>query len=466
MRLHVLGYKVHAWIALLAAIEVSLFFIAMFAAVLVRFAGDLQVIELQIGNVWPRAGLFSAINFLSFVAFGLYTERQRARTLGLALRIALAVFAATAASTVVFFVIPWLEMGRGVMVISAIFTIGGACAARALFDRLVDTDMLKRRVLVYGAGARALQVANLRRRSERLGHVLVGFVNAPEEQIAVPAERVLHDESDLPQLCRRLNVDEIVVAMEDRRRAFPLADLLECRLGGLDITELVSFLERETGRVRVDLMSPGWVIFGGGFRRDSLRRVTARMLDLTASGLIVLFSLPVIVLTAIAIKIEDGPRSAVFYRQSRVGFRGRLFDLLKFRSMRADAERDGQAIWAQQNDPRVTRVGALIRKLRIDELPQILNVLGGHMSFVGPRPERPQFVDELSAKIPYYAQRHTVKPGITGWAQICYPYGSSENDALQKLQYDLYYIKHSSILFNIAILLQTAEVVFMGKGAR
>jgi sugar transferase (PEP-CTERM system associated) len=357
-------------------------------------------------------------------------------------------------------------MGRGVMVIAAIFAIGGSCAARAIFDRAVDTDMLKRRVLVYGAGTRALSLAHLRRRSERLGHVLVGFVSAPGEEISVPAERVLQDDSDLPALCRRLNVDEIVVAMQDRRREFPLADLLECRLGGMDITDLVTFLERETGRVRVDLMSPGWVIFGGGFRRDTLRRFVARMVDLIASVIIVLISLPVMLLTAIAIKLEDGIKSDVFYRQARVGFRGRLFNLLKFRSMRADAEKAGQAVWAQQNDPRVTRVGAIIRKLRIDELPQILNVLKGHMSFVGPRPERPQFVDELSARIPYYAQRHTVKPGITGWAQICYPYGSSEHDSLQKLQYDLYYIKHSSILFNIAILLQTAEVVFMGKGAR
>jgi exopolysaccharide biosynthesis polyprenyl glycosylphosphotransferase len=193
---------------------------------------------------------------------------------------------------------------------------------------------------------------------------------------------------------------------------------------------------------------------------------SARLLDLLTSLFTVLVSLPVMVLTALAIKLEDGWRAPVFYRQARVGLAGRNFEVLKFRSMRPDAERDGQAQWAQQADPRVTRVGAVIRKLRIDELPQILNVLRGHMSFVGPRPERPQFVNELAEKIPYYVLRHSVKPGITGWAQLCYPYGSSEEDALEKLMYDLYYIKNNSLLFDLAILVQTAEVVFMGKGAR
>ena len=184
------------------------------------------------------------------------------------------------------------------------------------------------------------------------------------------------------------------------------------------------------------------------------------------SSLILAVSLPVVLLTAIAIKLEDGWRAPVFYRQPRVGLAGGTFDILKFRSMHLDAERDGNAQWAQQRDPRVTRVGAWIRKLRIDELPQIFNVLRGHMSFIGPRPERPQFVTEFVKKIPYYVLRHCVKPGITGWAQLCYPYGSSENDALEKLQYDLYYIKNKSLLFDLAILVQTVEVVFLGKGAR
>jgi sugar transferase (PEP-CTERM system associated) len=286
------------------------------------------------------------------------------------------------------------------------------------------------------------------------------------ESPTVPADRVLDASEGILSLCSRFDVHEIVVAMEDRRRGFPILGLLECRLAGLDVTELLTFLERETGRVRIDVLNPSWMIFGDGFRRDTLRLFSSRTLDLVASALLVTLSLPIMLLTMLVIKLEDGWRAPIFYGQARVGLGGQHFTVLKFRSMRTDAERDGQAQWAQKSDPRVTRVGAVIRKLRIDELPQILNVLAGHMSFVGPRPERPQFVAELAQKIPYYVQRHCVKPGITGWAQLCYPYGSSEQDALEKLQYDLYYIKNNTLLFDLAILVQTAEVVFMGKGAR
>jgi sugar transferase (PEP-CTERM system associated) len=267
-------------------------------------------------------------------------------------------------------------------------------------------------------------------------------------------------------LCVRNDVDEVVVAMEDRRRDFPLRELLECRLAGVDVTELLSFLERETGRVRLDVLNPSWLIFGPGFRRDPLRLLSSRALDVTASLLILAVTLPVMLAMALAVAIEDGWRAPVFYRQARIGCGGRSFELLKFRSMRRDAETDGHARWAEKGDPRVTRVGAVMRMLRIDELPQILNVLRGHMSLVGPRPERPHFVTELAQKIPYYVERHCVKPGITGWAQLCHPYGSSEQDAIEKLQYDLYYIKNNSLLFDLSILVQTVEVVFTGKGAR
>jgi sugar transferase (PEP-CTERM system associated) len=256
-----------------------------------------------------------------------------------------------------------------------------------------------------------------------------------------------------------------VVAMDDRRRGFPIPELLDCRLAGVDVTELLTFLERETGRVHIDLLNPSWMIFGQGFKRDPLRLFSSRVLDVLASLAVLVVALPAMALTFLAIRIEDGWQAPVLYRQARVGLDGQLFEVLKFRSMRQDAELNG-AQWAQDADPRVTRVGAIIRKLRIDELPQVFNVLRGHMSFVGPRPERPEFVAQLAEKIPYYVQRHCVKPGITGWAQLCYPYGSSEKDALEKLQYDLYYIKNNSLLFDLAILIQTAEVVLFGKGAR
>jgi sugar transferase (PEP-CTERM system associated) len=256
------------------------------------------------------------------------------------------------------------------------------------------------------------------------------------------------------------------VAVDDRRRSFPIRELLECRLAGVDVTELLSFLERESGRVHIDVLNPSWIIFGQGYRRGSLRQLSSRALDLIASVILMVVSLPAMIATVVAIKLEDGLRAPVLYRQERVGFGGRIFQLLKFRSMRVDAEASGEARWAVKSDPRVTRVGALIRTLRIDELPQIINVLRGDMSLVGPRPERPEFVASLAETIPYYLQRHCLKPGITGWAQLCYPYGSSDQDAMEKLQYDLYYIKNNSFLLDLVILVQTAEVMLFGKGAR
>ena len=285
-------------------------------------------------------------------------------------------------------------------------------------------------------------------------------------RVHVPPERVLAVEGNLLQLARQHSVDEIVVAMDDRRRAFPVQELLECRLSGIDVLDLVSFLERETGRVRLDVLNPSWMIFSDGFRRDPLRQFSERAFDLCASFGLLLVTWPLMLIAALVIKLEDGLSAPVFYRQARVGFEGRVFEVLKFRSMSTDAEIDGQARWADKDDARITRVGVVLRKLRIDELPQIINVFKGDMSFVGPRPERPEFVEALNERIPYYRERHYVKPGIKGWAQLCYPYGSSEHDALEKLQYDLYYVKNHSLLFDIIILLQTAEVVFWGKGSR
>jgi sugar transferase (PEP-CTERM system associated) len=378
----------------------------------------------------------------------------------------LAVGTGVAVTALAFYLVPHLWMGRGVLAMTAFGAAAGLLVSRITFSHLVDESLFKRRVLVYGCGRNATAIANLRRRSDRRGFQVVGFVRAHEEEFSVAPGTLLEAPNGLSDLCLRNDVDEVVVAMEDRRRGFPILELLECRLAGIDVTEILTFLERETGRVRIDLLNPSWLIFGEGFRRNSMRLFSARVLDLAASSLILLLAFPVMLATALAIKLEEGWRAPVLYAQRRVGLGGRPFNVLKFRSMRQDAEGDGQARWATKGDARVTRVGAFIRKCRIDELPQILPVLQGHMSFVGPRPERPEFVAELSQKIPYYVQRHCVKPGITGWAQLCYPYGSSEQDALEKLQYDLYYIKNNTLVFDLAILLQTVEVVVMGQGGR
>ncbi len=467
MRVRLLGHYVHVSIAAMAAIEALVFLGAMLLAYRVRFDSWFPVDRLgSKQTLWLCSAVFVGANLVSILAFGLYSSRQRARTSGVFVRLVAAVVAAAAGTAAVVYLLPSLWVGRGVLGLASLFALIGVGASRAVFSRMMDESLLKRRVLVYGVGQRTTAISGLRRRSDRRGFEIVGYVQPDGENIAVPPERVLDASEGILKLCTRLDVQEIVVAMEDRRRGFPILGLLECRLAGMEVTELLTFLERETGRVRIDVLNPSWMIFGEGFRRDPLRLFSSRALDLVASVALLILSLPFMLITMVAIKLEDGWRAPVFYGQARVGLAGQPFKVLKFRSMRTDAERDGQAQWAQKSDPRVTRVGAVIRKLRIDELPQILNVVSGQMSFVGPRPERPQFVAELAQKIPYYVQRHCVKPGITGWAQLCYPYGSSEEDALEKLQYDLYYIKNNTLLFDLAILVQTAEVVFMGKGAR
>jgi len=464
-----LGQHVPVSMAVLSATEATVFFVAVYGAVVARFGtSPLSVADLSElhGALWPRALLFSAVMMICFLAFGLYSLRQRARLTGIALRVAIALAAGFAITANLFYLVPALWIGRGVV---ALAVIGGSCGvviSRLIFSNVVDENLFKRRVLVYGAGASAAAIGGLRRRADRRGFIVVGFVPAHRTERAVALDRILDPAGSLVDLCEKLNAVEVVVAMDDRRSGFPIAELLKCRLAGVEVTELLTFLERETGRVRIDVLNPSWLIFGQGFRRDPLRRITSRTLDLTASLLGTLLTLPLMLLIALLIKLEEGWRAPVLYRQRRVGLCGRHFDVVKFRSMHIDAECDGRAQWAQKSDPRVTRVGAFIRKTRLDELPQLFNVLRGQMSLVGPRPERPQFVEELSEHIPYYVERHCVKPGITGWAQLCYPYGSSEQDALEKLQYDLYYVKNNSLLFDLTILLQTVEVVFMGKGGR
>jgi len=466
MRRRILGQYIHVSFAALAVFEALALFLALIAAAYLRFGLDIHAAQHVQGVLWPRALLYSAATFTSLLAFGLYSARQRARSIGILVRVLAAVGAGVGLTAVGFFVIPSLDIGRGVLGVAAIMSVAAVCTMRATLPRVVNEDALKRRVLVYGCARRATCIANLRRRTDRRGFVVVGYVQPDGEQPHVPSEHMLDPRKKLLAICHQLHVDEVVVAMDDRRKGFPILELLDCRLDGVEVTQLLTFLERETGRVRLDVLDPSWIIFGGGCCRDSLRVFSSRALDLVASIAILCISAPVILLVAVAIKLEDGWRAPILYRQARVGLGNQPFEILKFRSMRMDAERDGNAQWARKSDPRVTRVGAIMRKLRIDELPQIVNVLRGHMSFVGPRPERPQFVSQLASSIPHYLQRHCVKPGITGWAQLCYPYGSSEKDTVEKLQYDLYYIKNNSFIFDLAIILQTAEVVFMGKGSR
>ena len=452
----------HHWqlpLALLAVLEAAVFLAAL------HYVAPLSA---QQPAPWvPQSLLFAAIMFVSMAAMGLYNSRQRARLAGLLSRIAASLLGGAMVVAVVAYLLPALRIERGALLLSTLASFGAIGVVRILFDLIVDEDVFKRRVLIYGAGARAASIARLRRRSDRRGFLVVGYVTAEGDQLSMLRDHAqLVRSEDLLGYCRAQRIDEIVVAMDDRRRRFPMDQLLECRLEGVEINELVTFFERETGKVRLDILNPSWMIFAEGFRQGRAQSVLERLFDVVASFALLAVAAPVMLLTAAAIKLSDGWRAPIFYRQVRVGQYGKPFELLKFRSMREDAERDGQAQWAQKNDSRITRVGSFIRTTRIDELPQILNVLRGEMSFVGPRPERPAFVEQLNETIPYYRERHSIKPGITGWAQLCYPYGSSEQDAVEKLQYDLYYVKNHSLIFYIAILVQTVEVIVWGKGAR
>ena len=453
-------------IALLALIEGALFVFAPYLAAAMRFErGPLREIT-PLGTLLPTAVLFALLSLLAMFAVGLYTTRQRTNTTGLVVRIIAGISLGTVAITVVFYLLPALQMGRGMLAISGLIAIGSSLVVRLIFERVVDQDVFKSRVWVYGAGKRASSLLQLRRRSDQRGFRLLGFIATEGDSDDVPADRLVGRPEDLYAWARDNLVDEVVVAMDDRRRGFPVHEFLECRMAGIDVVDLPTFLERETGKVRLDVLNPSWIIFAEGFNVSPLQRAVERTFDIVASGLLILVALPFMLLAMLAIKLEDGFNAPVLYRQQRVGRNNEVFNVVKFRSMRVDAESGGQAIWATQNDPRVTRVGALMRKTRIDELPQLFTVLNGHMSFVGPRPERPEFVAQLEQRIPYYRERHSVKPGITGWAQLCYPYGATEQDALEKLQYDLYYVKNRSLLFDFAILVQTVEVVLWGKGAR
>lgn len=405
--------------------------------------------------------------FIALAAMGLYNARQRTRLLGLITRIAAATAGALVVMVITYYMLPDLFLGRGALLITAGIAFVGSVGTRVGFDSIADDQLFKRRVLVLGAGRRASSIASLRRRTDRRGFTVVSYLGTGGDAPgSVPADLLLPWPESLLAYCEKNYIDEIVVAMDDRRRGFPMEHLLECRLEGIEVTELVTFLERETGKVRLDMLNPSWMIFSEGFKQGRIRSIVERTFDIAASLFLLLMTLPAMVLTVLAIKIEGGLRAPILYRQTRVGQYGRPFQLMKFRSMRTDAEVDGRPVWAARNDTRITKVGKFIRKTRIDELPQILNVLRGEMSFVGPRPERPEFVSQLNESIPYYRERHTVKPGLTGWAQLCYPYGSSEQDAAEKLQYDLFYVKNHSPLFYLAIVIQTVEVIVWGKGAR
>jgi sugar transferase (PEP-CTERM system associated) len=349
-------------------------------------------------------------------------------------------------------------------VIVALVAIAGT---RLIVLPTISIEALRRRILVIGVGELAERIERLARAAgDHAAFLVVGYVrlNAEAPRVASPTlhQRDLGEENSLARVAEEHYVDEIVIATRDRR-GLPIDDLLDCKLQGVKIVEYLTFWEREKGQIDLDALQPSWLFFSDGFRTSWFVNSVKRSFDVAVSLLFLLATAPVIIATALAIKLEG--KGPIFYVQERVGLNGRTFPLMKFRSMSVNAETEGPK-WAAVNDQRITRTGAFIRKTRIDEIPQVINVLRGNMSFIGPRPERPFFVETLSQEIPYYGERHRVKPGISGWAQINYPYGASVEDARQKLTYDLYYVKNHSLFLDLVILLQTARVVLWPEGVR
>jgi sugar transferase (PEP-CTERM system associated) len=346
---------------------------------------------------------------------------------------------------------------------SALLALAAIVALRIYVAHSGFTPMLPRRVIVLGTGPEAQAVE----KSLRAGDFrVVGFYPVRGDAVTrVPQNRLIPTDVPLLDTIRKLRVNEIIVAIGERRGGtMPLNELLECKLAGVRVLDLSSYFERALGQVHLDSLRASWLIFGDGFRQGVLRTFIKRIFDIVVASILLVISLPVMLLTAVVILMEGG--FPIFYRQERVGRAGRIFRVTKFRSMRQDAEGDGRPRWAASNDHRITRVGRFIRKYRIDELPQLLNVLNGDMSLVGPRPERPFFVDQLTQNIPFYAARHSIKPGLTGWAQVRYHYGATLDDAANKLQFDLYYVKNHTLFLDLVVLFETVVVVVTGKGAQ
>ena len=450
---------------IMATVEFAILFSSIYIGGIVAFGG-ITATESSVGPIVPRAIFVSSVVFVSMIAMGLYQFHQRMWFSESALRVLAGVFGGVVFAVVMNLVLPRPVISQEMAFVVIGYSIPLLLLVRYFFVRTIDQNVFRRRTLIYGDGERAASIADLRRKADRRGFQIVARVSPKSDVETLGESARLSSRSYLSEVVRRTQPDEIVVAVDDRRGNLPIRELLDARLKGVEVIDLMEFLERETAKIRVDLVNPGWLIFSSGFRQSRLRRYAKRLIDLGVSISLLIFTWPLMLLIALLIKLEDGIRAPVFYRQARVGRYDRVFEVLKFRSMSEDAESDGRAVWAEENDDRITRVGKWLRILRLDELPQVINVWRGEMSLVGPRPERPEFVEGLKQKIPYYSERHTVKPGVTGWAQLKYGYGASEEDAIQKLQYDLYYVKNHGLFLDLFIILQTVEVVLWGKGAR
>ncbi|MBD0373838.1 MAG: TIGR03013 family PEP-CTERM/XrtA system glycosyltransferase [Pyrinomonadaceae bacterium] len=458
--------RLNARTVLLIIVEAALLFVGMISAVYLRLGwpdGDIELIE-HYG--FYKAALATSFCLAAFYLFDLYDFVVMHDRRELVLRLMQALGLAWVALAFASYVLPQLMIGRGVWLIALPLALSLTVTWRVAIHWFLGHPEIGERILIVGSGGAAIEIAREVLGRRDAGYRVLGFVDSNPELLgkSLINPRVVGLTSDLEEIVKREGVDRIVVSMGERRGHFPSEQLLRLSLSGnVSIEEGASFYERLTGRVHLDMLRPSWLIFSSRGRQARMNAFARSFFHRTVALVGALLSLPIALLTAILIKLDS--RGPILYKQERVGRNGRPFTLMKFRSMRTDAEKNGP-VWAQDSDDRVTRVGRVIRKIRVDEIPQFWNILKGEMSFVGPRPERPHFVSQLAEEIPYYEQRHLIAPGLTGWAQIKYPYGSSIEDARQKLQYDLYYIKNQSLILDAAILFETVKTIIFGRGAR
>lgn len=457
-----LTYRVPVVLILQLALEALTVFVAFVVAAMPHhFPADVPATE------FFGAGSILAVVLVSTSgAFGLYRHDQAQSRANHLIRSGVALLIGFVTAYFTFSVLPGWDTYHAVLPTSFVAAVASLVLVRMALASGKRLEWFDHRVLVLGTGHDALAVERTLVSLRKTGVTLVGFYpSGLSEEMAVHRRVVLSPTVSLGNTVQRLRVNEVIVAVRDQRGGIVLlSELLACRLRGIRVTDLSGFFERVTGEVPVDSLKASWLIYGDGFRQGWGRRTVKRVFDLIAATLLLLVASPVMLATAIAIFMESG--YPILFRQERVGMGGRTFRVIKFRSMTVEAEKDGRPRWASPRDSRITGVGRFLRRTRIDELPQILNVLKNEMSFVGPRPERPYFVDQLTGQIPFYGARHTVKPGITGWAQVQYAYGATIEDAAKKLQYDLYYVKNHTLLLDLVILIKTIRVVASGKGAR
>lgn len=437
--------------------------VALLCAANVRF-GVLSAME-RINEVahFEKSALFVAIVlFVSYMA-ELYNFDKVLRKRELFLKTFFISVISFILISCVYYIVPATIMGRGVLVLSLLFFMVLQWIWHAGFRASMKYRGLASKVLVLGTGNLARLIGSIVDGPNH-NHILAGYVSCATEPLLVPAGTVLGNENGLIATAVKERANKIVVSLSERRGAFPLKDLLVCKFRGIDVVDAPSFYEHVTGKLLIEHITPSWFIYSNGFRISSATRTLKRTADILLSTVGILLLSPIMPIIAVLIKLTS--KGPVFFRQERVGEREKIFTLYKFRTMGNDAEKGTGAVWATENDPRVTPIGGFLRKSRLDEIPQLFNVIKGEMSMIGPRPERPEFVEKLKEIIPYYSKRHFVKPGVTGWAQIRYPYGASVEDAIEKLRFDLYYMKNISLSLELMIVFETIKVVLFGRGSR